>query len=422
MINFPDAPTLGEEFTDAGIVWTWDGEKWTASGLVPAYLPLTDPLVTNAPYLRLAGGTMIGAIELAADPVLPLEPVTLEMFQRYPMIGSNRIINGDMLIDQRNNGAQSLPPTTSQTYIADRWAYGTSPVVIKGTMQRNAGGLPAITANGGFPYFLTFTSTSAYVSAATDWSDFHQALEADMITDFQWGTPTAQPVTLSFWVYASQSGTFGGCIKNYAQTRCYPFTYQIPVINTWIRIVLTIPGDTIPGAGIWVTYGNAGALYVVFDLGSGTTRLGPAGIWATTTSPGFAGAIGGVSTVAVNGASINFTGVKLETGIVATPFARESLAKRLADCKRYYQMLEGGLLAYSSAGGIFGNFCYLNPAMRAQPTLALLAILGTDTNVTASSVVLDNPNASVTSFRMICTAIAAGYTTFMRSITASSEL
>ena len=39
-----------------------------------------------------------------------------------------------------------------------------------------------------------------------------------------------------------------------------------------------------------------------------------------------------------NGANFYLTGVKLEIGSVATPFNRQSLAKSMADCQRYYQL------------------------------------------------------------------------------------
>ena len=38
-----------------------------------------------------------------------------------PYVLKNRIINGDMRIDQRNAGA-SVTPTLDQTYTVDRWA------------------------------------------------------------------------------------------------------------------------------------------------------------------------------------------------------------------------------------------------------------------------------------------------------------
>ena len=79
-------------------------------------------------------------------------------------------------------------------------------------------------------------------------------------------------VTLSFWAYSSLTGTFSGGIRNFPTvTRSYPFTYSIPTANTWTKIVLTIPGDT---GGTWVMSGNAGALYVMFSLGAGSTFSG----------------------------------------------------------------------------------------------------------------------------------------------------
>ena len=53
----------------------------------------------------------------------------------------------------------------------------------------------------------------------------------------------------------------------------------------------------------------------------------------------YIGATGAVSVVATNGASFNVTGVKLEIGSVATPYNRQSLAKSMADCQRYYQYI-----------------------------------------------------------------------------------
>jgi hypothetical protein len=57
----------------------------------------------------------------------------------------NRIINGDMRIDQRNAGA-SVTQTTSTVYTLDRWvSYGT--VTSKFTTQQNAG---SVTPPAGF--------------------------------------------------------------------------------------------------------------------------------------------------------------------------------------------------------------------------------------------------------------------------------
>lgn len=348
MIDFPASPTIGQQFTAAGVTWVWDGTKWAASGLSVAFLPL-------------AGGNMSGPIVLAADPAANLQAATKQYVDgvRY---GDNRIINGDMRIDQRNSGASG----TANGYTVDRWQYVGSQAA-KGTWGRNGGGSgqvgPAL-----FPYCLGFASASAYVSLAADYFMFDQIIEADMVSDFAWGTANAQSVTLSFWAQSSLTGTFSGSVTNVAQNRSYPFTFSLPTANVWTKISVTIPGDT---AGTWVRYGNAGSVVVWFDLGCGSTNRGPANTWAAAQ---YFGASGAVSVVGTNAANFFITGVKLEVGSVATPFNRQSLAKSMADCQRYYQRLGSRgtdiiMQGYTGAGGTPVAFSVGYPVtMRAAPT------------------------------------------------------
>ena len=292
-----------------------------------------------------------------------------------PAVNDNKLINGDMRIDQRNNGAAGM----ATGYTVDRWTF-TGTQASKGTWQ----GIASAPAPG-FPYALFFASGSAYTPLATDTFFFAQPIEADMISDFQWGTANAQPVTLSFWVNSSITGTHSGSIGNYAGTRAYPFTFSNPTANIWAKVAVTIPGDT---AGTWVMSGAAGALSVHFDLGSGANFRGPAGAWGSVNANG---ANGAVKVVSVSSAQFLVTGVKLEIGSVATPYNRQSLAKSMADCQRYYQTMgvSDRYLAYivseySSVTAIF-------PFMRATPTTIQLS---------AGSVV-NNVNWALSSFTAI---------------------
>ena len=201
---------------------------------------------------------------------------------------------------------------------------------------------------------------------AADLFYFQQRIEADATSDFQFGTATAQPVTLSFWANSSLGGTFSGALSNDAGTRTYPFSYALTA-NVWTRVAITIPGDT---AGTWQTSGNANGLSVSFDLGCGSNYRAPAGAWA---SANYVGVTGAVSVVGTNAATFNVTGVKLEIGSVATPFNRQSPAKSMADCQRYYQlgqlyMYLGGPVATAS-GQTFVCSSLLPVNMRAAPTL-----------------------------------------------------
>jgi hypothetical protein len=269
------------------------------------------------------------------------------------VIGDNRIINGDMRIDQRWNGGAG----SAVGYTVDRWNYNASQASKIG-WQRNAGG-PL-----GFPYSLLASTSAAFASAAGDYFMFHQPVEADMVSDFAWGTANAQPATLSFWAFSSLTGAFSGSIRNGATNRSYPFSFSLPTASTWTKIIVTISGDT---AGAWTLNGNGVGLYVAFDLGSGSSFRGAAGAWA---AGNFIGVTGSVSVVGTLNATFYVTGVKLETGSVATPYNRQSLAKSLADCQRYYQVRNNHTIGGTTANGVGINLNYSFPTvMRATPTI-----------------------------------------------------
>ena len=241
----------------------------------------------------------------------------------------NRIINGNMVIDQRNAGAVISAPTSGQ-YTVDRWWYG-STQTSKMSFQQNAG---SITPPVGFTNYAGLTSSSAYSVSSSDIFFFEQIIEGYNIADLAWGTANAKTVTLSFWVRSSLTGTFGGALANSAHNRSYPFSYTISSANTWEYKTVTIAGDT---TGTWLTTNGIG-IQVIFGLGGGSTRGGTAGAWAGST---FYTATGATSVVRTNGATWYITGVQLEVGTQATAFstAGGSYGAELALCQRYYQKI-----------------------------------------------------------------------------------
>jgi hypothetical protein len=266
-------------------------------------------------------------------PIGAVDPTT----HTFVGVGStgNRIINGDMRIDQRNNGAAG---TGSSNYTIDRWGYYASQSS-KIQWQRIA--TPASVDAPPFPYCLLLSTIAPVPTlGATDSFVLRQPIEADMVSDFMWGTVEAQPVTLSFWVLVTGqiSGTFSGAICNGASTRSrsYPFTFLVPSPSVWTKVAVTIPPD-IGGSGAWTLSGNGIGACLFFDLGAGANNRGAANAWANGS---FIGAAGASSLVRTNAATMQITGVKLETGSVATPFERSTLAKNLSDCQRHYQFLQ----------------------------------------------------------------------------------
>jgi hypothetical protein len=308
---------------------------------------------------RATGVSTFGApLVLAADPVTPFQAATKEYVDNKTVISQNRIINGDMVVDQRNNGASG---TAINIYTVDRW-YFAGTQTGKGTWGQTASG----TALTQFSYSLAFTSSSSYALLATDSFSFSQSIEGYNVNDFSWGTTQAQPATLSFWAFGSISGTYGGSIRNYANTRSYPFSYAL-VANIWTKITIVIPGDT---AGTWVMTGTGGSLQVTFDLGTGATYRGPANNWA---SVNYAGATSTVSVVSTNSANFYITGVKLEIGNTATQFQRQNIGKSISDCQRYFVNGPSSLTTYGYGGGAGTVASYIQWAapvtMRASPTI-----------------------------------------------------
>ena len=360
--------------------------------------------VNAAASLLPASTTVLGGVKVDGTTIQAAVDGTIST--TVVPICDNRIINGDMRIDQRNNGANG----SASGYTVDRWQYFGAQAG-KFSWQRNAG---SATTPAGFPYYFGFVSSTAYASLVADYFFLNQNVEADFVSDFAWGTASAQPITLQFWAWSSLTGTFSGAIANAANTRCYAFTYSIPVTNTWTKIVLTIPGDT---GGTWALSGNGAAFGLQFDLGSGSTRRGPSGVWTTVAGGNtYIGATGAVSVVGTLNATFFLTGVKLEVGSVATPYNRQSLAKSMADCQRYYQTGSAGWWGYGGAGAAIGGYIPFPVSMRAAPTINTSA--GVYTN--CSGLALQAATISGVYFQSAATALGSSGLNF--NYTNSAEL
>ena len=273
----------------------------------------------------------------------------------------NRIINGNMVIDQRNNGA-SQSVTTSNVYCVDRWSVRASTGSGHAVQQTT-------TAPAGFTNSLRFTTGTGASPASGDVNWLLQPIEGFNAADFAWGTASAVSATIGFWVRSSLTGTFGGAIQNNANNRSYPFTYTISAANTFEYKTVTIPGDT---TGTWLTNNGTG-LFLYVSMGMGSNFRGTAGAWAGSD---FRGAIGETNVVGTSGATFFLTGVQLEAGSVATPFEQIDYGRELMMCQRYYyRTIDAQSNAALMVGGVEGStqaaVSMRHPVdMRASPTLS----------------------------------------------------
>ena len=313
----------------------------------------------------------------------------------------NKIINGDMRIDQRNAGASVTPSTN--LYTLDRWfmAYGATTVSTLSVQQSNIAPLDFNTS-------VKLTVVSTVPSPTTnDSANIRQYIEGYNTIDLNFGSANASNITMSFWVNSSVTGLFGGALKNSDASRTYPFNYTINSANTWEKKIITFTGDT---TGTWDKTNGRGII-VNFSFCNGGGTAGPAGAWAGTN---YNTASGCVNLLATNGATFYITGVQLEKGSVATPFEYRNYQQELAMCQRYARLFGTGMLGRwgaSTGGEVFTTF----QPMRSTPVMTLTSTTGTFYRVgigqvAATSVALSSYVSSVNGTQLNITMAAGGAT------------
>ena len=286
-------------------------------------------------------------------------------YNPFQAAGKNRIINGAMIIDQRNAGAAVTVNANAVFYPVDRFnAVGeTSDGVF--TLQQSTSTPPA-----GLINYVRATVTTADASiGASQRYFFRQSIEANQLYDFGLGTLAAKTFTLSFYVRSSLTGTFSGSMRSSSGGRSYVFSYTINAANTWERKSITLTGDT---TGSWSTGVDVGII-LSWSLGAGSTFSTTANAW---TAGNFFGETGASNVIATLGATWDVTGVQLELGSVATEFtlAGATIQGELAACQRYYFRFGGSSNYQRFANGLFQSSTQAwtileHPVpMRANPT------------------------------------------------------
>jgi len=341
-------------------------------GSTSGSVTLQEPAIAGSTVIDLPATSGTMAVLPTATSVLPQASGGTGTTTGYYGF-KNRIINGAMVIDQRNAGA-SVPVTASAPYTVDRWrSFGSqsSKLTVQQTPSATETGY-ATRVGAGFTSYLACTSQSAYTVGSSEYFNILQSIEGLNISDLAWGTANAKTITISFWAYSSLTGTFGGAINNSALNRSYPFTYTISSADTWEQKSITIAGDT---SGTWLTTNGVG-MYVRFGLGAGATLSGTAGAWSGST---YVSATGATSVVGTNGATFYITGVQLEKGSTATSFDYRPYSTELQLCQRYLPAYNGGVDA------IFANGSVANSTIAAAGFIFPVSTRVPPTGITVSS-------------------------------------
>ena len=285
----------------------------------------------------------------------------------------NRIINGNFIIHERGGTIAS----SNGNYSLDRWRMYRAGDSSGGfSVQQSLASYPQTNIAGVIDNFKAsafITVTSAGSAAANNNCKFQQRIEGSNVYDLAFGTAVAKKVTVSFYVKCSLTGTFGMSLVNSAHNRSNVLTYTVNSASTWERKIVTFDGDT---SGSW-DFGNGTGLQLMFDMGSGSSKqTDSTGTWV---SGEYHGTSSSVKLIHTNGATMQYAGVQLEAGSVATPFEHRSYEDELQRCRRYYQVIldrstdsgeDSGLggTVYTGNGGVYVPVRF-NPMMRSKPTV-----------------------------------------------------
>ena len=308
----------------------------------------------------------------------------------------NMVVNGGMQISQR--GSSKTGVTGNGYHTVDRFK-----------INMNSSGTFTISQSTespeGFSNSLKLDCTTA--DASPDYINMVTRLEGQNVQHLKKGTANALPVTLSFWVRSSKTGTYQVNLLDEDNTRAISATYAISSANVWEHKTATFSGDT---SGV-LGNDNGNSLQLEWWLAAGAS-------WKTGTPPSAWEARDNAdraSGLTVNiGASTNddfyITGVQLEVGDTATPFEHRSYGEELALCQRYFCHSNAGDTTNEPVGGFIGmaeNTTRLDSPwtfpvqMRTTPAVTKLSdyTVRTNSNQTITSASFESTNSRSTLIR-----------------------
>jgi len=249
-----------------------------------------------------------------------------------PVDFRNIIINGDMQVAQRATSSSSI--TVGGYYTIDRWRLG---LANAGTWTMSQS--TDVPSGQGFANSIKLDCTAANASPASNAIFLlSQRFEGQNLQYLKKGTANASPLTASFWVKSTKTGTFICELEDTDNTRTVSKSYTVSDTNTWEFKTITFPPDT---TGV-LDNNNADSLKINFwlvagtDLTSGTLQT----TWGSLLSANRA--VGQVNIADSTSNDWLITGVQLEAGEQASGFEFMPIDVNLARCYRYYWNLVNG--------------------------------------------------------------------------------
>ena len=268
---------------------------------------------------RVLEDSSVGVAQLSAGAV----PTKLGS-EIGPFAFRNKIINGNMIISQRNGETATTQPLGSNAYSLDRWgSYQTGSTVTHqklDTTLTGQGNLLRVTGNTGNTLFQVYQKIEGVNTRRS----------IDQFTLSFWAA-SSNLTNINVVVNYNSSGTTNLWNSNSYAAESFVLDRDINITSTMTRYSVTFNGNINMFRGIQVTFGNRA-------LGAGQT--------------------------------FDLTGVQLEEGSYATPFEQRPIGTELALCQRYYCVVRWD--AQTPSGGSTVATIRYPVTMRVTPTDTLI--------------------------------------------------
>jgi len=281
------------------------------------------------------------------------------------LTAKNLVINGAMKVSQRGTSSTGITASGYRS-APDRFrpSIGTA-----GTWTISQS--TDVPTGYGFSNSYKFDCTTADASLAVgDDMALQYRFEGQDVQTLRKGTSSAVPVTVSFWVKSTKTGTFILELMDNDNAREISKSYTVSSSNTWEYKTVTFEGDT-TGA---LDNDNARSLTLQWWLAAGTNFT--SGTLNTSwADPATANRV--VGQVNIADSTSNdwlLTGVQMEIGEKATEFEHEPYQATLSKCLRYYQKHVGWITQFSRGldtnydAHVVNNGVGVIGFMRATPT------------------------------------------------------
>ena len=269
----------------------------------------------------------------------------------------NIIINGAMQVAQR--GTSFALSGTADTFITDRFLISNSDTGAWTASQ-------STDAPTGFSNSLKMDCTTA--DASPTFLTLMTRFEGQDVQHLKKGTSSAEKITLSFFVKSNKTGTYIAELRDIDNNRTIGKAYTISSADTWEQKIITYDGDT-TGA---FDNDNGNSLQIIWYLAVGSVYNSGtlATSWGSRVNANTA--VGQVNLADSTDNEWYITGVQLEVGSQATPFEHRSFGEELELCKRYFELINGGILVGTTTDttSVQGDLRY-SVSKRAGATIAL---------------------------------------------------